>query len=177
MSDNRRIAFTFTPADKAAFQQKIKDATALIPALVNITKTQKQRIAVIGAGRAGMDEVFQRHMKDHPEFVPGYLNMTEVTNDLSLRQDAADLLAPLTELVQVLSDAISLASADNYSDYLAYYHSVQAAAARGIPGASTVLPDLEPFFPTGHKPATAAAKKAASRGTAPGTSSGVAANI
>jgi hypothetical protein len=152
MSTDNLNTLSMTPEDKAALGQ----ATATLAGLatkysVNIPAEQKKQYAVIGTGRAGMDEVFLRSLTDNPNLVPSYVVMADVNLDRGFRKDIKDVVAPIQAIVEGLLDAETLANSDNYMAYLAYYNNVKMAAKRGVPGADTVLTKLASFFPTGRR--------------------------
>ena len=153
--DNLSI-LTMTPEDKTA----LLAATTTLAGLAakysaNIPADKKKDYAVIRIARAGMDEVFLRSMTDNPNLVPSFVIMPDVNVDRNFRKDIKDVVAPIEQIVEGLSDAETLANSDNYKAYTAYYNNVQMAAARGVPGADTELAKLTPFFATGRRQATA----------------------
>jgi hypothetical protein len=154
MSDDNRISQSIAAADKTAVQQKIEEIWALLPFLVNIPAEDKNKFMVIGTARAGMDEAFQAHMTAHPELVPGFVNLAEVTKDKTLRTDLGDLLRRPKQLVEAIQDTMTLANSDTIVAYLAFYSNVKSAAKRNVPGADAILTDLARFFPTGRRAAS-----------------------
>ena len=95
-----------------------------------------------------MDEVFIRSMTDNPGLVPNYVLLADVNIDRNFRKDIKDVVAPLSNIIEGLSDAETLANSDNYMAYTAYYNNVKQAAKRGVPGADAELAKLSPFFPS-----------------------------
>ena len=137
------------PADKTALLAAITTLAGLAAKYsVNIPVDQKKTYVVIGQGRAGMDEVFIRSMTDNPSMVPSYVLLADVNVDRNFRKDIKDVVAPLSNIIEGLSDAELLANSDNYMAYTAYYNNVKMAAKRGVPGADAELAKLSPFFPS-----------------------------
>ena len=158
MTPDNLSTLTMTPADKTALLAAITTLAGLAATYsVNIPVDEKKNYAVIGQGRAGMDEVFIRSMTDNPGMVPSYVVMADVNVDRTFRKDIKDVVAPLSNIIEGLSDAELLANSDNFMAYTAYYNNVKMAAKRGVAGADAELAKLQPFFATGRraaKPAT-----------------------
>ena len=152
MTPDNLSTLTMTPADKTALLAAITALMNLAAKYsVNIPVDEKKTYAVIGQGRAGMDEVFIRSMTDNPTMLPGYVLMADVSIDRAFRLDVKDVVAPLSNIVEGLLDAELLANSDNFMAYTAYYNNVKMAAKRGVPGADAELAKLQPFFPTGRR--------------------------
>ena len=153
-----------TPDNLSTLTMSANDKTALFAAIttlaglaatysVNIPVDEKKNYAVIGQGRAGMDEVFLRSMTDNPTMVPGFVVMADVNVDRTFRKDVKDVVSQLSNIVEGLLDAELLANSDNFMAYTAYYNNVKMAAKRGVAGADAELAKLQPFFPTGRRTA------------------------
>ena len=155
MTPDNLSTLSMLPADKTALLAAITAlAAAAAPYSANIPAEEKKQYAVIGQGRAGMDEVFLRSMTDNPTLVPSFVALADVNIDRNFRRDVKDVVAPLQNAIEGLLDAETLANSDNFMAYSAYYNNVKLAAKRGVPGADTELAKLAPFFPTGRRPAT-----------------------
>ena len=167
MTPDNLSTLSMTPADKTALLAAIATLAGLAATYsVNIPVDQKSHYTFIGTSRAGMDEVFIRSMSDNPSLLPAFVKMDDVNLDRNFRKDIKDVVAPIEQIVEGLSDAELLANSDNFKAYTAYYNNVQMAATRGVPGADTELAKLTPFFP-GHKQPAAA--KAKAKTTTPST--------
>lgn len=156
MSNDNRISAVLAPADKATILQKIKEIAALMPFLATLTPQDRKMLPTLGTARAGMRETFMRHMAEHPEMVPGFVEMDEVTKDANLDHDMEDVGSQIRQLLQSIDDTTTLASHDNYVAFLATYNNVKAAAQRGLAGTDTLLAEEAVFFQ--HKAAQPATK-------------------
>ena len=157
MTPDNLSTLTMTPADKTALLAAITTLNGLAATYsVNIPIDQKKTYAVIGQGRAGMDEVFIRSMNDHPDLMPSYVSLADVNVDRNFRIDIKDVVSPLSNIVEGLMDAELLANSDNYMAYTAYYNNVKMAAKRGVPGADAELAKLALFFPSTRRQAAPA---------------------
>lgn len=149
MPDDNRISAAITAADKAAFLTKINESFALLPFLVNLTPENKKSIPTIGPSRAGMVPVFLQQMTAHPELVPSYVNMTELNADAKLFADLNALAARSHELFESLTDTAHIAGSDALLAFLAFWHNVQEAQRRNVPGIDAIFNSLKPFFTRG----------------------------
>ena len=131
---------------KTQVLQKIQEIWALLPFLVNVAASDKANLPSIGDKREGMDQTFIKHMTEHPDLVPSFVNMPEVLKDLKFRGDMGDMIRPLAQLLEAMTDTRFLANHDNFMAYLATYNNTQSAAQRDYPGADTILPDMARYF-------------------------------
>ena len=149
MTPDNLSTLSMTPADKTALLGAISTLAGLAATYsVNIPVDQKKTYTVIGQSRAGMDEVFIRSMTDNPAMLPSFVVLADVNIDRNFRRDLKDVMSPLSNIIEGLSDAEMLANSDNYMAYTAYYNNVKQAAKRGVPGADAELAKLSPFFPS-----------------------------
>ena len=102
-----------------------------------------------------MDEVFIRSMTDNPSMGPGFVVMADVNVDRNFRKDVKDVVSQLSNIIEWLLDAETLANSDNFMAYTAYFNNVKAAAKRGVPGADIELAKIQPFFPSPRRQQTA----------------------
>ena len=88
-------------------------------------------------------------MASHPDMVPNYVDMPEKDIDSAAWTDALSMIQPAKEVVETLTDMMTLIGADLLTAYLAFYGSVKGAAKHNVPGSTTVLQDLARFFKRG----------------------------
>lgn len=151
---DNRISATLSPADKSAILTKLNEIEALLPILLNLTVDEKSSLPKMSAIRDGMDEAFSQEMAAHPEMLPNYVDMAELTLDRALRTALRDLHQQMCALCEGIEDTMTAAGVDTYLAYLSFYNNVKQAAKRNVPGANTVLDNLKRFFPRGGTPPT-----------------------
>ena len=147
-TDNR-ISATLSPADKATALTKLGEIQALLPFLLNLTADENSSLPKMSAIRDGMDETFAQEMTAHPELVPNFVDMTELSKDRALRSALRDLHQQMCALCEGIEDTLTAAGVDTYLAYLSFYNNVKQGAKRNVPGANTVLDNLKRFFPRG----------------------------
>lgn len=146
---DNRISATLSPADKATALTKLGEIQALLPFLLNLTADEKSSLPKMSAIRDGMDETFAQEMTAHPELVPNFVDMTELSKDRALRSALRDLHQQMCALCEGIEDTLTAAGVDTYLAYLSFYNNVKQGAKRNVPGANTVLDNLKRFFPRG----------------------------
>jgi hypothetical protein len=146
MPNDNRISATISPADKTAFDQKLAEATALLPFLVNLTPEEKRRLVTIGLERAAMVDAFLQEMANHPELVPSYVDMVEVNKDAGTYRCLIETRQRPAELVEKHDDTIMLVGGDLMTAFGSFYASVKDARRRNVPGSDTSYNRLRPYF-------------------------------
>lgn len=146
---DNHISATLAPADRTTILTKLGEIQALLPFLINLTAEEKSSLPKMSSIRDGMDEAFSQEMAAHPEMVPNFVDMTEVTKDRALRSGLRDLHQQMCALCEGIEDTMTAAGVDTYLAYLSFYNNVKQAAKRNVPGANTVLDNLKRFFPRG----------------------------
>jgi hypothetical protein len=149
MSSDNRISAELAAEAKAQILTKLREIKALLPFLVTLTPKERKGTPTIGTERTGMVVAFTASMNAHPEFIPGFVEMPEVTLDRDLREAMLEVFMATTELQEAQADTLQVIGRDLYMAFMSYYANVQQAAKRGVPGAETVLNDLKRFIPRG----------------------------
>jgi len=93
-------------------------------------------------------------MVSNPEFMPGFIEMTEVNKDRALMGQLMEFHPQLQAAFEAVDDTVMIVGSEMYMADLAYYQSVREATRRGRPGAETIYNDLKQRFP-GSNPAPA----------------------
>ncbi len=160
VSSDNRISVVVDPAVKAQFIQKIRDAWALLPFLINVPPDEKAHMSVISTKRAGMDEVFITAMTQHPELVPAFVVMAEVMKDLNFRHAMEEMMQPVLELARAMDDTTAVSSHESFIAYSDTYANTKTASQRNVPGVDVILKAMAVFFKTANT-STAKPKPAA----------------
>jgi hypothetical protein len=162
-SNDVTLVVTITPAVKAAIIAKIAELAALITFNTGtLSDTDRQGILKLGLKTVGWDEKVAGYMTSRPDLIPAYVDMAAFAQNRSARVDLGDLMKPLGDIWQQLSDTSLIVGKQIYKPELAYYNSAQEAVKHGVPGAQTIVDDLKDRFAgQGHRavsPASAAKK-------------------
>lgn len=147
MTDNNRISAELT-------QQQIDDISAAIATihtnldfLINLSAQDRREMPKMGDKTLAFDEKCASHMAAHPEMVPGFVDVAEVTKDRTLRLPLADIERELNELCDMVNDTLLQVSSEIYIADLSFYASVRDAARRNVPGADVIYAELQERFP------------------------------
>jgi len=89
--------------------------------------------------------------QQHPELMPGYLNVEDFKIDVA---DATGLLPIkdlLTQLLDMVNDTAMLAGSEAYSQALLFYNNAKQASKNNVPGAKAVFNELKLRFPASRR--------------------------
>ena len=162
MSSLNRISATLSDADITEIEGHLDDIRAKMPFLITLTAQERREKAKLGEKSMGFEEKCETYMQSHPQFMPGFVALEDVSKDRALRTQLLHLSAQHQALFAAIQDTLMLTGSDLWSSDLAYYKSVQEAARRGLPGAEAIYNDLKSRFPgTTHPAAPAPADKPA----------------
>jgi len=132
---------THLAALKAIFDQYV----------IGLSAEQKAGLPTIGPERKAMVDDFVTSMTDHPELVPGFVDMAKLGKDVAAFKLLLPYVEKLKELCEGPADTLHALGCDMLYPFYAYYASVQSAAKQSVPGASTVLDTLKQHIPRGFK--------------------------
>jgi hypothetical protein len=124
-----------------------------LPFLVTLSAEDRRSVSKMGAKSVGFDEKCENYMNNRPEFMPGFVQLTEVKRDRQLRAQMLKFASDLETLAGSVDDTLLLLSSEIWSADLAYYQSAREAARRIVFGAQDVYDDLSMRFPKIGRPA------------------------
>lgn len=120
---------------------------------ISLTPDEKAKMAKAAEKRAGFIEKTRSFIVSHPQFMPGFVNMTEFNMDVALHDHYMSFLLRLRTHVAKGNDTLMVIDSEIYRACLAYYESVERAANMGSPGAQPIYDELSEEFP-GRGPAS-----------------------
>ncbi|MBI5778935.1 MAG: hypothetical protein HZA49_05710 [Planctomycetes bacterium] len=82
-----------------------------------------------------------------PSIVPGYIDLAELNRDMQARRDLIPRLRRATSIMESMDDTALLLGSDVFTNCLAFYKAVKAAAQANVPGSTSVYQDLAAQFP------------------------------
>ena len=101
----------------------------------------------MGEKSVGFVEKCRGYMTTNPEFLPGFIQVSEVDKDQALRVKVLGVFAELKTLFDSIGDTTMVLSGEIWLACLAYYQSVREAARRKRAGAEVIYNDLKTRFP------------------------------
>jgi hypothetical protein len=81
-----------------------------------------------------------------PQFIPPYLDVQQLQNDLTNFEKLTGLLRLSKQLTSGIDDTAMQAGADGYTKALSYYNSAKQATKMNVPGAKGIHEDLRKRF-------------------------------
>jgi hypothetical protein len=146
---NNKISLVISAADKTMllghFSAIIDYFADKGPALTAV----QRKMQSIGDERAGMLDVFPLEMNNHPQFRPSYVQMPEVTIDVTGLRDVMELQAACDAVCQRLGDFNKMIGNDLLLAFNAHFGATREAAKRNQPGALDSYQRMAPYYPTG----------------------------
>jgi hypothetical protein len=149
MTDDNRVSASISAADIQAVLGAVQTIRQKLPFLVSLTNQERQEIAKLGEKSVGFEEKCAAYMASNPEFLPGFVQIGEVTKDRALRAQILQFFSQFTSVCEAVNDTMLVIGSEIWMADLAYYQSVREAAKRGRPGAEAIYNDLRQRFP-GH---------------------------
>ncbi len=153
MSTDNRISAQLTDTlvnEVIADIQAIRNKLAF---LVNLSAQDRRELGRMGERSIGFDEKCANYMQAHPEFIPPFIDLSELARDRALRAQLLRIAPHSTRLADAIDDAVLLTNSDIMGADLSYYQSVRAAGKRGIANAQAIYDDLRTRFPGGGRSA------------------------
>jgi hypothetical protein len=119
----------------------------LNPQLVDLGPDQRRALAKLGPRSVDFVARAMTHLREMPQYCPGFLDVDEFQRDL----DALGLLGPLhlklSKACDLVDDSIMLAGSEAYKAALAYYNALKSAAKMGSLDARVAANDLAERLP------------------------------
>ena len=146
MNINNKISAVMTEEQLANVAAATVTIATNMPFRQAMSAALKRKYPTIGPERAGMVPIFFAAMVNHPEFLPGYLSMAEVTKDRDLW---TQLLTPQIQVrneATLIDDTRHALGSDLLMAFYGYYNNAKEAALRNIPGAQEIVDMLAPWF-------------------------------
>jgi hypothetical protein len=149
MGNENRISITISPEDKTAIEAAVTTLkTKLQPYLIALTNEERRAIPKVNEKTFSFMDKSISYINSNPEFAPPYLNVPELTKDVTAAEVLNTIFKPLNQITTGLDDTTMLAGSEAYVAVLSYYNSVKEAAKRDIPNAKTIYEDLRQRFPS-----------------------------
>lgn len=147
MGNENRVSFVVPPeAIRAARESGGVVASTLKAYLIALTPEERRKLLKMGDKSLAFVEKISEYATDAPEFVPAFLDVVEMKNDLNNATSLNTVYRPLVETVGNLSDTILASGSDAYKAALLYYTSVKSAAKNNVPNAKAIYEDLRKRF-------------------------------
>ncbi len=147
MPNDNRVSAEITAANKAVIMAKFTELKALMPFLINLTKTERIQLPKLGSASLGFDEQCTSYMATAPNLIPPFVVVAEVTKDRALRLALADVLREARKLCEMVDDTLLLVGSEIWMADISFYQTVKQAARRDVPGADAIYDDLKQRFP------------------------------
>jgi hypothetical protein len=155
----KTISHVVPEGDQPRIQSAIKDLEALFkPHLIDLNPEQRRALPKMGDRTIAFVSRAYQFACQHPEFKPPFVDLEEFAIDLAAVDSLAKLLAPLSQLVDMVDDTMMLSGSEALAAALAYFQAVKTAARQGLPGARQIADELGVQFAgrNGKEPVTPA---------------------
>jgi len=139
----------FTDENAQKVTADIQEIRTEMPFLINITNDDKKHIAKIAVGSVGWMEEVLNYMTANPKFVPPYVTVSKVSNQVELTKKLAPIAAAVDQVNSMLDSTFAVVGSQAYAAARSFYVSVEDAAKKNVPGAKAIYEELKKRFP-GH---------------------------
>ena len=131
-----------TKEDEDQVIARLREAEALLPFMVNLTKHERMTLTKMGKKTVDFVERTILYAKEHPKYVPPFLNIEGQRRDMDLLRQVKRVLGVLEPFWEKLRDTYMVLGAEAYTASRAFYNSVKGAAKAGEPGSDIIVRDL-----------------------------------
>ena len=155
MSTDNRISATLPDADFNGILGHIAAIKVLMPFLLSIPNSERNRIAKFGDKSQAFDDKIASYEGQRPDLVPSFTSVPEVTKDRTLIAKMHTINGALGQLTDDCASTELILGGDIADHDKAFYAAVRLAAANGVAGAQAIYDDLKQRYPSvPHRPAT-----------------------
>ncbi len=151
------LTATLADATIATIKTKLGEIEALLPFLISLSPAERKALPKISSASAFFVEDALTAASADPAFMPPYVSVSELGEDLALFKQLQKVIAPLAALAASATDTTTAAGSEAYVAALSYYNSVKRAAKDGAPGAQVIYERLKKRFESESEPAAPAA--------------------
>lgn len=136
--------------------KKVIDGLAAVkavlkPYLVTLTVVERQELPRMSDGISPFVQRALEYAQTHTGFVPTYVNIKALKNDLEVVDVLAQIFRPIEQLYFDVNDTMTLSGSEAYVASLAFYHSVKQAEKMNVSGAKVIAEDLRTLLRGGTK--------------------------
>lgn len=138
---------TLPEAIAAQAEQYLNNALELLkPYLIALSAAERQAIPKMSDKTQPFVEKTIAYSESSPQFVPPYLNVDSLKNDMKLYTQLVPLYRLVKQLGNGLDDTSVKAGAACYAQALSYYNSVKQGSRMDVPGAKAIVEDMSKRF-------------------------------
>jgi hypothetical protein len=124
----------------------LKEARALIPELIVLTPKERMGGVKMGDGSIPFVQKTLEHAIQHPEIVPGFVDVEEFKKDVEYDAALRTIETHLTELADNISDTRLVAGGEAMFAALSVYNYVKQSVKQNISSAKGIYDDLKNRF-------------------------------
>jgi hypothetical protein len=147
MATDNQISIVITDQNVTDILGHLTAIQAILPFL--ISRAPDDINVLLGDKSVAFDQKCAGYMTTNPEFLPAYVDMTEVLKDRAARAQFQKFLPLLNLIASQGLDTFNVIGNEIYMADLRYYNSTGDAAKLGRPGAADIHDDLSSRYP-GH---------------------------
>jgi len=148
MALDNLISAEFTQAELDEIQHALDTIKNILSGkVINLTPDERHRYARVSYEMIPWVEKCKGYMETNPTLLPAYINKTEFDKDMKTRADLVPLYTTLRSVFESLDDTMLLLGSDIYTNCIAFYKAIKAAANSNVPGSTTIYQDLAQQFP------------------------------
>jgi hypothetical protein len=147
MSQQNFVAVNIAEAELTEIKTAIETLrTKLLPHLKAVNGSEKLDLPKMGDKTVSFVQKALEHCNQNPELVPQFMDVGEFSRDVVAVEKLRSFNAPLTQIVDLLDDTITLAGSDAYAAALMFYNTVKTAKKANVAKAGTIYEDLSARF-------------------------------
>ncbi|MCB9235869.1 MAG: hypothetical protein H6581_29745 [Bacteroidia bacterium] len=126
--------------------KSLKLLNAQLPFLMQLSNAERKKIASIGMSRTPFVKRVKTLSNQRDEFLPNFAPLATVNRRYEMMEFFDELLTLMRTLLESIDDTDLILGAYLYKIGRAYHSIARKSVEMGIPGADTIVKDLDRFF-------------------------------
>lgn len=143
---SNRLSKVLDDAQIADIRKKFQALEEVLNFTVGLTVEERINLPKISVVNRTFVMDTQSALQTNGSFMPSYLNVNELGNDIVLYNQLQEFTQRSAQLSEKLGDTQMLAGSEAYVTSLAAYRLFEAAAKAGLPGADAIYDSLKERF-------------------------------
>lgn len=141
-----RLHSTIDQVDFDAVISAFQTIESTLPFLIGLTAEERKVLPKINVDNKIFTEDAINAAVHNPDFIPRFLNVSEMQTDLTLFEQLDQLMGVANRVAEKISDTRMLAGSESFISALTAYRAFETAANSGMPGADLIYQQLRERF-------------------------------
>src|ERR1041384_7847357 len=124
MAEMNRVSASIAAADVTTITGAVTTIQTKLPFLIGLSDDDRKSMLKMGEKSEGTHSKCLGYMASNPEFLPGFVNKSEIDKDEALRKSIMQFYPQLSTLFRSMDDTLMVVNSELWMADLAYYQNV-----------------------------------------------------